>query len=386
MELLRPLELARPPRAADERGVHRELLARRALRQDGEKDHQIGHRGHDLLGAHHGHVDPWQRGDHPAVALVGHEHDRPRVGHGEVGAGDPDVRLQEFLSELGAGDPRQLLGVGLHGPLELAAEQLGHLPLRLVDRRRDDVGGTLVGELDDVFAQVRLDRRDPLALERLVEVDLLGRHRFRFHGHARAGPPRDVDHDPARLFRAGGVVDVAAQLLDVADERLQMVIEPLEGRFLDRPRLVPQGFALGKAREGLAAQVDELGGGDRECLLEERIVERAVGALPERSGELMIAQGRPPSSTSARCSARTGDFRRVSPPRICMRQPASQATRQPAPVASTFASFLSRICVETSGSRTENEPPKPQHSSAPGRSTSSAPLRFSRSVRGLLDS
>ena len=122
-------------------------------------------------------------------------------------------------------------------------------------------------------------------------------------------------------------MDVAAQPLDVADERLQMMIEPLESRFLDRPRPVPQGFALGEAREGLAAQVDELGGGDREGLLEERIVERAVGALPERSGDLMVAQGRPPSSTSARCSARTGDFRRVSPPRICMRQPASQATR-----------------------------------------------------------
>ena len=46
-------------------------------------------------------------------------------------------------------------------PLELAREELGHLPLRLVDRGRDDVRRLLVGELDDVLAQVGLDRRDP---------------------------------------------------------------------------------------------------------------------------------------------------------------------------------------------------------------------------------
>src|SRR4029450_807630 len=113
-----------------------------------------------------------------------------------------------------------------------------------------------------------------------------------------------------------------------------MVIELLERRFLDGPGPVPQRLALGKVREGLAAQVDELGGGDREGLLEDRVVERAVGALPERRGYPVVAQGRPPSSTSARCSARTGDFRRVSRPRICMRQPASHATRETAPVGS----------------------------------------------------
>src|SRR6185369_9157972 len=120
----------------------------------------------------------------------------------------------------------------------------------------------------------------------------------------------------------------------------------------------------GEARERLTPETDELGGRDRERLLEKGVLHRAAGALPERSRQLPVAH-RAPSSSSARWIARTRDFARVSPPPICMRQPASHATRHAAPVDSTFASFLARICDETSGRRTANEPPKPQHSSAP---------------------
>src|SRR4030095_7962252 len=46
-------------------------------------------------------------------------------------------------------EPREHLGIGAGLALELPGEQLGHLPLRLVDGRRDDVRGALVGQLDD---------------------------------------------------------------------------------------------------------------------------------------------------------------------------------------------------------------------------------------------
>src|SRR5262249_59034690 len=55
-------------------------------------------------------------------------------------------------------------------------------------------------------------------------------------------------------------------------------------------------------------------------------------------------------------------------------------------VLSTLASFLSSTAVETSGRRTENDPPKPQHSSAPGSSTSSQPFTALSSALGLRDS
>src|SRR4030095_15529095 len=49
---------------------------------------------------------------------------------------------REFLPWPASGTRRELLGVCLHGALELGEEPRGHLPLRLVDRGRDDVRGT----------------------------------------------------------------------------------------------------------------------------------------------------------------------------------------------------------------------------------------------------
>ena len=49
---------------------------------------------------------------------------------------------------------------------------------REMDRGRDDVRGRLVAQLDDVFAEISLDRRDAGRLQRLVEADLLGDHRL----------------------------------------------------------------------------------------------------------------------------------------------------------------------------------------------------------------
>ena len=83
-----------------------QLLPGRALGQHGQEDHEVGHRRHDLLHAHDGHVHARQRRDHAPVALVGDQHDGARVGHREVRAGDPEIRLQELLAQLGAGDPR----------------------------------------------------------------------------------------------------------------------------------------------------------------------------------------------------------------------------------------------------------------------------------------
>src|SRR5205823_1568707 len=151
---------------------------------------------------------------------------------------------------------------------------------------------------------------------------------------------------------------------------LQVPVEALEGRLLDLSRQVAQALALGKVGERLAAEADELGRRDRQRLLQVHVLHGAARALAERNGEVGLAHGdrRSPSSSSARWTARTLEPRRLSPPPSCMRQPASQATTQAAPVDSTFLSFLSRICEGTSGSRTENEPPKPQHSSGAGSS------------------
>ena len=83
-------------------------------------------------------------------------------------------------------------------------------------------------------------------------------------------------------------MDVAAAALDALDQPLEPVVEALQRRLLDRPGLVAQGVALGQLGEGLAPQRDELGGGNRERLLQEAVVEGAARALAERRRQLRL--------------------------------------------------------------------------------------------------
>ena len=66
---------------------------------------------------------------------------------------------------------------------------------RDMDRRRDDVRGRLVAKLDDVFAEIGLDRLDAGGLERLVEADLLGDHRLAFGDALGAARLAEVEED-----------------------------------------------------------------------------------------------------------------------------------------------------------------------------------------------
>src|SRR5262249_54496048 len=151
-------------------------------------------------------------------------------------------------------------------------------------------------------------------------------------------------------------------------------------------RSVPERAALGKVGERVLAETDEFRGRDAERVLEELVLERSARPFGKRHFERRFAHVSSPVSTWARCTARTRDARRERPPPICMRHPASHATRYSAPVRSTLSSFLSRMADDTAASRTEKEPPNPQHSSAPVSSTSSTPGRpFSR-TRGQRDS
>ena len=82
----------------------------------------------------------------------------PVDGDAEVRARDPDVRLQERLAQLRPRRARQRLELGRDRSPSTRGEQLGDLLGRLLDRRRDDVHGVLAGELEDVLAEVGLDR------------------------------------------------------------------------------------------------------------------------------------------------------------------------------------------------------------------------------------
>jgi hypothetical protein len=82
-----------------------------------------------------------------------------------------------------------------------AAEILLHLLLVEVDGRRDDVARMLAAKLDDVFAEIGLDRLDAVLLEELVQPDLLRDHRLALGHGAGARCAADVEDDVARVLR-----------------------------------------------------------------------------------------------------------------------------------------------------------------------------------------
>ena len=81
-----------------------------------------------------------------------------------------------------------------------------------MDRRRDDMGRRLAAQLDDVFAEVRFHRLDPRGLQRLIEADLLGDHRFALGDGFRAHRLAQVEDDRARFVGVLRIVDFPAAL------------------------------------------------------------------------------------------------------------------------------------------------------------------------------
>ena len=76
----------------------------------------------------------------------------------EVRAGDPDVRVRNVSrSCVRAALVSASSSAGIRSSLD-GGEQLRHLLGGLLDRGRDDVHGVLAGELEDVLAEVGLDR------------------------------------------------------------------------------------------------------------------------------------------------------------------------------------------------------------------------------------
>ena len=99
------------------------------------------------------------------------------------------------------------------GEMRVHAAEVGlDLLLREMHRRRDDVARRLVAELDDVFAEIGLDRRDAVRLEVIVDADLLGDHRLALGDESSRSALRQMSRTIARASSARrGAVHVAAR-------------------------------------------------------------------------------------------------------------------------------------------------------------------------------
>src|SRR5438874_7073965 len=145
------------------------------------------------------------------VAFVGDEHDGARLGDGHVRARDADRRVDELLAQRRA---RVALD-RLDG--RLCAENFGGILFGEVNRRREYVRRSRLGELLHPLSEVGPDNLHPYVFEVRVELDLLGSHRLDL-GPDQAGAgrqsaarvPAQLADDFARLCGVLGQMDNTA--------------------------------------------------------------------------------------------------------------------------------------------------------------------------------
>ncbi len=202
----------------------------------------------------------WTRGKvwrQIAVALVGDDDAGTGLGNQEIGAGDADIGGKKPGSQQGAGLVAQLSGLGerpvrVERPVR-GAKGVGNLLLDQVHRRRDQVARRLVAQLDDVFAEIGLDRGDPVRFEKVVEPDLLGDHRLAFGYGPGIGGLANPQHRRTGLFGGACPMHLAAGGDDVLLVELEVEIEMGEGVVLDLATDIAQCLEFRERGHGLAA-------------------------------------------------------------------------------------------------------------------------------------
>src|SRR5271165_2972491 len=108
-----------------------------------------------------------------------------------------------------------------------------------MNRRRDDMAGRLMAQLDDVLAEVGLDRGNAVRLEDIVEPDLFGDHRLALRDDLGARRAANLQHGGAGLLRCARPMHLAARSRDLPFVQLKVEVEVLESMIFDRPA----GFA-----------------------------------------------------------------------------------------------------------------------------------------------
>ena len=126
----------------------------------------VGERRHDLLQRRDDDVNLGQDLRQIAVALVGDDDRGSGLGDEKIRAGDADVGGEKLVAQDRARLAEQLFGlrkVARRRQIAMGAAKVGlDVVAADMDRRRDDVRGRLAAQLDDVFAEIGLDRLDAL--------------------------------------------------------------------------------------------------------------------------------------------------------------------------------------------------------------------------------
>ncbi len=175
-----------------------------------------------------------------AITLIRDDDRSASLGDEEICAGDADIggeeALAQHLARLGE-ELRRLRQIALGIERRVHAAEIG-LDLVAVEMhgRGNDVGGNLAAQLDDVFAEIGLDRRHAGLFQRGVDFDLLADHRFALGDRLGTEPRANLDDDGARLLRGAGEMHMPARLRHLALIALEIEIEMRQGMVLDVAR------------------------------------------------------------------------------------------------------------------------------------------------------
>ena len=144
--------------------------------------------------------------------------------------------------------------------------------------------GYFVAQLDDILAQIGLDRRDAMPFEMLVDGDLLADHRLSLGDGLCVRCPANRQNGFARFLGIGAPMHLAAGFQHLCLVGLQVEIEVLQCMVLDVARGVPQLLELRQCGHRRRPPGDEAGTAARQGLLQAGVAQRRMGVLLESGG------------------------------------------------------------------------------------------------------
>ena len=155
-----------------------------------------------------------------------------------------------------------------------------------VNGRSNNMRWRLLGELNDVFAQVRFDHLVPEGFKVRIEMDLLRRHRFAFDDGLCPCLLRNLGDDPSCFGRIVGPMDVCPEALKLGGELLQIFVKVGNSVLFHRPGLGAEFFRVAQGRHRCHPAGSEIGGEQVQRLLERGILQ----GLFRVGGKLLSSQ------------------------------------------------------------------------------------------------
>ena len=287
------VDIARTARAGGQRRVDAHLLARGGAREHAQELRHVFERRRDLFQRRHHDVALRQDLRQIAIALVGDDDRRAGFRDEKIRAGDADVGRQKLFTQNAARFRQQLRRLGqiaVLGQMRVNAPEIAlDLILGQMHGRADDVRGNLATQLDDIFAEIGLDRRDAGLLHGVVERDLLRDHALALGDGLCAALGAYVENDIARLFGRAREMHMSARRRHLLLVGLEIEVEMGERMVLDVARAVAQRLEFRQLGNGDLPSGREADAQLAHGFLQLRIVQRLVRIVLEmRRGRIGV--------------------------------------------------------------------------------------------------